>query len=108
MNWDQIRDFERHGATIGSHTRTHFDCGTDDESSSEVEIVGSKKDLCRELGHEVAYFSFPWGYPRNMSPAAIAFAKREYEFIFSAYGGVNGVPTPEDAVFRREPPGEFP
>src|SRR5438105_8275029 len=50
MNWEQVKYFARHGATIGSHTRTHFDCGAVDTQRLHEEIVGSQEDLQRELG----------------------------------------------------------
>ena len=91
LTWDQLKDFERQGSTIGSHTRTHFDCGSTDESVLREEIVGAHEDLQQHLGHDVPYFSFPWGYPKNMSSAALAIASETYPYLFAAYGGINEV-----------------
>ena len=41
LTWDQLKDFERQGSTIGSHTRTHFDCGSTDEGLLREEIAGA-------------------------------------------------------------------
>jgi peptidoglycan/xylan/chitin deacetylase (PgdA/CDA1 family) len=74
---------------IGSHTRSHFDCGSHDAAALDSEIVGSKHDLERWLNEPIAYFSFPWGRAGRMSPAAVRLAKTTYPFVFSAFGGQN-------------------
>jgi peptidoglycan/xylan/chitin deacetylase (PgdA/CDA1 family) len=101
LTWNQLRDFERQGSTIGSHTRTHFDCGATDESVLVDQIIGSYEDLRRNLGHDVPYFSFPWGYPKNMSAAALTIASDTYPYLFSAYGGSNNVRKQAPALFKR-------
>ncbi len=89
LSWDQIRYFDRHGVTIGSHTRNHLDCGSTELSTLESEIVGSSDDLRRELGHDADFFSFPLGLEPNISKAALSLASRTYRYTFSAFGGEN-------------------
>jgi peptidoglycan/xylan/chitin deacetylase (PgdA/CDA1 family) len=89
LSWDQVRYFDRHGVTIGSHTRNHFDCGSTDVSALESEIVDSSDDLRRELGHDVDCFSFPIGLEPNISKVALSLASRTYRYTFSAFGGEN-------------------
>jgi len=89
LTWEQVRFLSRCGFEIGSHTRTHFDCGSNDHQKLTGEIVGSKEDLEAQLGGPVKYFSFPWGHKSNMSPSAIRIASATYPHIFSAYGGLN-------------------
>jgi peptidoglycan/xylan/chitin deacetylase (PgdA/CDA1 family) len=101
LTWDQLKDFERQGSTIGSHTRTHFNCGAADQRVLRQEIVGAREDLQQHLGHDVPYFSFPWGYPRNMSPAALAIASETYPYLFAAYGGINDVSNAGSMPFKR-------
>jgi hypothetical protein len=101
LTWDHLKDFELQGSTIGSHTRTHFDCGSTEESVLRSEIVGAQEDLRRHLGHAVPYFSFPWGYPKNMSSAAVTIASETYPHLFAAYGGFNDVRNPGALVFKR-------
>jgi peptidoglycan/xylan/chitin deacetylase (PgdA/CDA1 family) len=91
LGWDQVRYLERHNVTIGSHTRTHFDCDSSDADLLTDELAGSREDLCRDLGHYVPYFAFPRGHPVNMSATAVDAAKGLYPYIFSACGGVNWV-----------------
>ena len=100
MSWDEVRHMERHGVCVGSHTRTHFDCGDADEDRLHQEIVGSLEDMRRELGHDVPYFSFPKGHPENMSEPARRIALHTYPYVFSAYGGVNHATSPGSILKR--------
>jgi peptidoglycan/xylan/chitin deacetylase (PgdA/CDA1 family) len=101
LTWDQLKDFERQGSTIGSHTRTHFDCGSNDEGLLRDEIAGSQEDLQNHLGRRVPYFSFPWGHPKNMSHAALTIASETYPYVFAAYGGINNSRAHPFPVFKR-------
>ncbi len=89
LTWEQVKMLDRRGLRIGSHTRSHFDCGSTDQALLEHEILGAKADLECQLDHEVSTFSFPWGLPANMSPQAIDLAKKTYSCVSSAYGGAN-------------------
>jgi folate-dependent phosphoribosylglycinamide formyltransferase PurN len=50
LTWDQLQQMARDGFEIGSHTRTHFDCGSEDLVALQEEIVGSKQDLETRIG----------------------------------------------------------
>lgn len=94
FTWDQIRLLSQSGFEIGSHTRSHFDCGSANLEALREEIVGSKMDLQIHLGAPVSFFSFPWGLPANFSAPAVELAHATYPYIFSATGGEN-FPSPE-------------
>jgi peptidoglycan/xylan/chitin deacetylase (PgdA/CDA1 family) len=89
LTWEQLAIMAASGCDLGSHTRTHFDCGSEDSERLAREIAGSKRDLEAFLGRPVEYFSFPFGMPKNMSAAAMELACRHYAFVFSAFGGSN-------------------
>ncbi|MGH9792185.1 MAG: polysaccharide deacetylase family protein [Candidatus Acidiferrales bacterium] len=89
MDWEQVKTLQRCGLEIGSHTRTHFDCGSTDAQALRVEIAGSKEDLQREITGTIDFFAFPWGNPQNMSGPAINLAQETYRCILSAFGGAN-------------------
>jgi peptidoglycan/xylan/chitin deacetylase (PgdA/CDA1 family) len=91
LTWDQVVRLRKDGFEIGSHTRTHFDCGSRDVARLRDEIVGSKQDLEEYLGERIEMFSFPFGLRQNMSPEAVAIAAQNYRYVFSAYGGNNFV-----------------
>lgn len=101
MGWDEVRYLDRHGVTIASHTRTHFDCGTTDFAALSREIGDSKLEIERALGHPVEAFAFPKGKPRNISPLACAIALRHYRLVMSAAGGPNAGPMALPAEIRR-------
>lgn len=105
LNGDQVRYLDTHGVTIASHTRNHFDCGATDEATLRYEIVGALDDLRRELGHDVPWFSFPKGFPKNMSEPAVRIARETYPYVFSAHGGANTPPVePRTMLLRSSHP----
>ena len=88
LSWEQLRQMQRQGFEIGSHTRCHFDCGSDDIAALRHETVGAK-DLEARLMQPVEFFSFPYGLPKNMSSEAVEIASATYAHICSAFGGTN-------------------
>lgn len=101
LNWDQVRYLDRHGITIVSHTRTHFDCGTDDAGALDGEIEGSRRDLEAALGHPVDVLALPLGKPENLSARARQLALQQYSIVMSAAGGTNTGPLERPAELRR-------
>jgi peptidoglycan/xylan/chitin deacetylase (PgdA/CDA1 family) len=88
MNWEQIAYLSRNGVEIGSHTRTHFDCGSSDVPTLREEIMGAKVDLEQHID-SVRFFAFPYGKRENMSAEALELAAAEYEYSVSGLGGDN-------------------
>ena len=86
FTWQQLCALSENGFELGSHTRTHFDCGSSDIQALTHEIVGSKQELEQRLGVPITLFSFPWGKPANMSESAIRLATANYANVFSANG----------------------
>jgi peptidoglycan/xylan/chitin deacetylase (PgdA/CDA1 family)/folate-dependent phosphoribosylglycinamide formyltransferase PurN len=86
---DQVVQMDRDGFEIGSHTRSHFDCGSTDEAALRREIVESRTDLESLLRKPQRFFAFPWGQPSNMSAAALRIASATYRYVLSAFGGHN-------------------
>ena len=89
LSWEQLRQMQRQGFEIGSHTRSRFDCGSADLAALRQEIVGAKEDLEARLMQPVEFFSFPYGLPKNMSSEAVEIASATYAHICSAFGGNN-------------------
>src|SRR6195256_3824138 len=86
--WEQIQFLKHSGFEIGSHTRSHADCGSTDEEFLRSEIVGSLEDFKQNLGATV-HFSFPFGKAQNISSEAVEIWCSHYENVFGAYGGGN-------------------
>jgi Polysaccharide deacetylase len=89
LTWDQIRHWRSRGVEFGSHTRTHFDCGSSDQARLEPEIVGSRRDLETRLERPVGFFAFPFGKRENMSSEAMQMAASTYSIFLSSLGGEN-------------------
>jgi peptidoglycan/xylan/chitin deacetylase (PgdA/CDA1 family) len=89
LTWEQIRHWSRRGAEIGSHTRTHFNCGSTDRARLEQEIVGSRAELEVRREKPVRFFAFPFGKPENISPEAVELAASAYSLFDSPLGGEN-------------------
>jgi glycosyltransferase involved in cell wall biosynthesis/peptidoglycan/xylan/chitin deacetylase (PgdA/CDA1 family) len=100
MSWDDVRSLAADGFEIGSHTCTHADMGAVSLQEAEREVRDSRVRLEQELGRPIRLFAFPYGHRRNMRPATMAVARREYGVCCSAYGGHNTAPL-DPANIRR-------
>jgi peptidoglycan/xylan/chitin deacetylase (PgdA/CDA1 family) len=101
MGWSDVRYLDRHGVTIASHTRSHFDCGSDDYATLLHEIADSRRELETELGHAVDSFAFPRGHAANISPIAFHIARQHFGIVMSAAGGPNVPPLSTPMELRR-------
>lgn len=103
LTWSQAEILKRHGVHVASHTRSHYDCGSNDLARLRNEIAGSQADLEEHLGDDGNCFAFPWGKPENMSHPALEFARNAYRHVFSAFGGGNfAAASPNRWHFHRE------
>ena len=60
MTWDELRQLQRAGMTIGAHSRTH-PVLTDRKVSLAAEIDGSRADIARNIGVTPDVFAYPYG-----------------------------------------------
>jgi peptidoglycan/xylan/chitin deacetylase (PgdA/CDA1 family) len=86
---EPVRGLDRDRFRIGSHTRSHFDCGSTDSALLQLRIVESEADLETRLRHEVSLSPFPWELPPNMFPQATDLAEQTYPCVCSALGSAN-------------------
>jgi len=62
LSWDQIRTLDKSGLiTIGGHTLDHENLATLPESEQRNEIITSKIEIEKELGHTIRHFAYPYG-----------------------------------------------
>jgi peptidoglycan/xylan/chitin deacetylase (PgdA/CDA1 family) len=61
MNADQIRELDRAGVEIGSHTKTHADLTTLDHDALMEQLQQPKQFFEKLLGHPVVDFCYPSG-----------------------------------------------
>ena len=60
MTWDQLRELQAAGMTIGSHTRTH-PILPDYHAALHNEIAMSREDIKDHLGRAPDFFAYPFG-----------------------------------------------
>ena len=60
MTWDELREMQRAGMTIGAHSRTHPEL-TKPAVSLVEEINGSRDDIQKNLGVVPSLFAYPYG-----------------------------------------------
>lgn len=61
ITWDQVRDLESRGMTIGSHSMSHANLKNLDAKGVKYELEESKKVLEEHLSKKVNFFSYPKG-----------------------------------------------
>lgn len=62
LSWDQIKEMDSAGMTIGGHTKTHpYLTKITDSVALEKEIRGGKKIIEEHLGHSIETFAYPFG-----------------------------------------------
>jgi peptidoglycan/xylan/chitin deacetylase (PgdA/CDA1 family) len=61
LTWEMVREMDRGGMAFGGHTHRHVCLSTLDAAGQAAEINGCLQRLAAELGHGVAWFSYPFG-----------------------------------------------
>lgn len=62
LSWDEVRELDEHPLVeIGAHSRRHVVLTEQPLRTAYREILGSKERLETVLGHDVPFFSYPYG-----------------------------------------------
>ncbi len=61
LNTTEVRRLDAAGMDVGAHTRTHVPLATLSSAEVAQQVVGSRLDLERVLGHPVQWFAYPFG-----------------------------------------------
>jgi peptidoglycan/xylan/chitin deacetylase (PgdA/CDA1 family) len=61
LNWDQVRELQRAGWEIGSHTMNHAKLLQIDDAQVKEEMVKSRAILAEKLGEAPPSFAYPYG-----------------------------------------------
>jgi peptidoglycan/xylan/chitin deacetylase (PgdA/CDA1 family) len=95
LTWDQVGAMDREGMEIASHTVHHFGLTVLGSSERQSELIDSRAELERRLGHPVLDFCYPGG---QIDPATeIAVGRAGY---LSATTTAYGRPTTGDDPLR--------
>lgn len=65
MNWSQIQEMDNNGIYFGGHTVNHVKLSQIDSQTAGNEIKRDKNQIEDKLGHEIAYFAYPYGLFNN-------------------------------------------
>lgn len=72
MTWDQLKEMDAAGMTIGGHTKTHpYLTQITDPKELEQEIGGGKKIIEEHLGKTIRYFAYPFGLYNDTTAQAV-------------------------------------
>lgn len=61
MNWDQIRELKKAGATIGSQTHTHLHMARSSDTRNAADLAKSNARFQAELGEVPKIIAYPYG-----------------------------------------------
>ena len=67
LSGEDLRQLDRAGFEVGSHSHTHALCGAIPRAQLEQESNASKQILEHELGHPITSFAYPYGRQRAFS-----------------------------------------
>ena len=99
LTWDQLRQLDREGLTLGSHTRTHPVMTQVRLDRIREEIQASQADLKREIGIALPIFCYPNG---NHNDAVISILRDEaIRLAFTTLSGPNKSQTLDSLRLRR-------
>jgi peptidoglycan/xylan/chitin deacetylase (PgdA/CDA1 family) len=87
LHWPELRDLERDGFAIGSHTVNHLDLATLPPPQARTELTRSRETLQRRLGAPIDWFAYPAG---DTDPAVARLVRRAgYLLAFTTRPGPN-------------------
>lgn len=72
LTWEQIKRMDEAGNAIASHTRLHPYLTKATDANLVSELVGSRQDLEKHLGHPVSVLAYPFGLADSRVWAATA------------------------------------
>jgi len=64
LTWSEIRELQKYGMSIGSHTVTHPQLRTLDRNAIQRELVDSRKAIEDNTGCAAESFAYPYAFPQ--------------------------------------------
>jgi peptidoglycan/xylan/chitin deacetylase (PgdA/CDA1 family) len=101
LTWEQVREMQQLGMTLGAHTLTHPNLPSAGLVDATAEIYGAKRRLQRELGTEVTQFSYPNGGAETYYNEDLQLAVREAGYLGAATSR-NGFAGPDSDPYALE------
>jgi len=85
VTWDQLREMQREGLDVGSHTVTHPILSDLEEDQLVTELTSSYQRIQDEMGHPPTGICYPNGMARDISPLVEKLARASYRYGLAAY-----------------------
>ena len=99
-DWDQLRELQRHGISVQSHSVTHRSFNELTAADQAKEAQQSKDMLEAELGTEVSLFAFPYGERQDSDATDEAMAAAGYRAALLYKGGPLTLPADAEQPYR--------
>jgi peptidoglycan/xylan/chitin deacetylase (PgdA/CDA1 family) len=99
LNWDDLRRLAKEGVTIGAHTQTHPLMNRISIQAARDEVIGSMKDLQREIGIADPVFAYPDG--RYTKEVVQAVKDAGFYLAFTTLRGTNDLDHADHFRMRR-------
>jgi peptidoglycan/xylan/chitin deacetylase (PgdA/CDA1 family) len=96
MGLGDVKELQREGMTIASHSQTHPDLSKVSASQLRNEVVGSRQDLQKMLGVSPDLFAYPYGCWNNRVAAVVKSAG--YRGARALGGGISNTSSDEYAL----------
>jgi peptidoglycan/xylan/chitin deacetylase (PgdA/CDA1 family) len=99
LTWDELRRLAREGVTLGAHTRTHPLMNRVSPEEVRAEVLGSLRDLEREIGAALPVFAYPSG---GFNDEVVRILRHEgVKLAFTTVRGVNDMRDADRLRLRR-------
>ena len=101
LTWDEVREMQRLGMTIGSHTMTHPNLPNAGPAAARQELVSARQRIEAEIDRPVTMFSYPNGGAERYLTAEIKALVRDVGYE-AASTSRNAFAGPKSDVFALE------
>ena len=99
MDWEQIKDLDCAGHTIGAHGMTHQALNTLHGEALRYEILTSAEILENQISKAVNWYAYAFGGVKNISAAALEIIAQQFPMCRSGVRGLNNRATDSHALF---------
>ena len=86
LDWSELKTMQRHGITIGSHTRSHVSLTAESAEVMAEQLEGSKREIESRLNTTIDHFAYPGGHFNCGVVQAVARAGYKYAFTACQHG----------------------
>ena len=80
ITWPMLKDLQRAGWVVGSHTATHPSLPTESPAAIAEEVERSKRDLECQLGEPIEHFAYPGGHFNSLVVDALHTAGYQFGY----------------------------